>query len=147
MNYGRDRGRKEIEKYFNLQNKIRNISQKIAEGKSDYVDLSYFEHLKNELSTYEQKKCRGANFRSKAYWAIDSDKSTKYFLNLEKFKQENICIKELNAPEGTIYRNNEDFLKLEYEFYSNLYSCVHTDIDKTRELVHNIDNEVVVKIV
>lgn len=41
-----------------------------------------------DLCEYENEKCSGLMRRSKAQWANKSDKCTKYFLNLEKSRQE-----------------------------------------------------------
>ncbi|XP_071145378.1 uncharacterized protein [Mytilus edulis] len=76
--------------------KLQRISERIANG--EMVDLAYYENLKMELSALEEERCKGAILRSKAYWATESDKFTKYFLHflqLEKHKQESNCIKEL----------------------------------------------------
>jgi hypothetical protein len=40
--------------------------------------------------------------RSKAIWATEGDKNTKYFLNLEKYKQETNSVKELFNKNGLI---------------------------------------------
>lgn len=56
------------------------LSERIANGEK--IDIERYEALKSELSEFEIEKCRGAILRSKAQWANESDKCTKYFLNL-----------------------------------------------------------------
>ncbi|CAC5423428.1 unnamed protein product [Mytilus coruscus] len=106
------------------------------------IDVAKLESLKLELSAYELDKCRGAVLRSKAIWAVESDKNTKYFLNLEKYKQENNSIKELlNDNNESVYAT-EDILDLQYKFYKELYSCVDTDNDKMSELLDSVDTKI-----
>ncbi|VDI72673.1 Hypothetical predicted protein [Mytilus galloprovincialis] len=59
------------------------------------IDVTRLETLQLDLSKYELDKCKGAILRSKATWATEGDKNTKYFLNLEKYRQESNSVKEL----------------------------------------------------
>ncbi|CAC5361467.1 unnamed protein product [Mytilus coruscus] len=104
---------------------------------SDFRDNSYDTREENtHLTAFELDKCRDAELRSKAIWAVESDKNTKYFLNLEKYKQENNSIKELlNDNNESVYAT-EGILDLQYKFYKELYSCVDTDNDKMSELIY-----------
>ena len=70
-------------------------------------DVDKFEKIKLDLKNYEQKLCNGAILRSKAQWAIDGDKNTKYFLQLEKSRQENNSIKQLKNKDGKILNNSD----------------------------------------
>lgn len=78
--YSRNRIKEHNKEYFALQNKIKRLSERIANGEK--IDIERYEALKSELSEFEIEKCRGAILRSKAQWANESDKCTKYFLNL-----------------------------------------------------------------
>ncbi|VDH98260.1 Hypothetical predicted protein [Mytilus galloprovincialis] len=113
--------------FYRLERQINFLCEKAACGVD--IDVAKLESLKLELSAYELEKCRGAVLRSKAIWAVESDKCTKYFLNLEKYKQENNSIKELlNENNESVYAT-EGILDLQYKFYKELYSCVDTDND------------------
>jgi hypothetical protein len=46
------------------------------------IDVTKLENWKLELSKYEIEQSKGAILRSKAIWATEGDKNTKYFLNL-----------------------------------------------------------------
>ncbi|CAG2201188.1 unnamed protein product [Mytilus edulis] len=109
--------------FYRLERQINFLCEKAACGVD--VDVAKLENLKLELSAYELEKCRGAVLRSKAIWAVESDKCTKYFLNLEKYKQENNSIKEL------LNENNE-----------SVYATEDTDYDKMSELLDSVDTKI-----
>ncbi|CAC5367732.1 unnamed protein product [Mytilus coruscus] len=126
--------------FYRLERQINILCEKVACGVD--IDVAKLESLKLELSAYELDKCRGAVLRSKAIWAVESDKNTKYFLNLEKYKQENNSIKELlNDNNESVYAT-EGILDLQYTFYKELYSCVDTDNDKMSELLDSVDTKI-----
>jgi len=62
-------------KKFRIKNKLRKLSESSAEGKD--IDTAVFKNLQMVLRTLEQEKCKGAILRSKAKWAVESDKCTK----------------------------------------------------------------------
>lgn len=124
-------------KFFSIQSRLQRISERIANG--EIVDLAYYENLKMELSALEEERCKGAILRSKAYWATESDKCTKYFLQLEKHKQESNCIKELLNDNNESVCNTEDILDVEYKFYKKLYSSVEIDETVMNEFLENVD--------
>ncbi|VDI83660.1 Hypothetical predicted protein [Mytilus galloprovincialis] len=120
-----------------ILSRLQRISERIANG--EIVDLAYYENLKMELSALEEERCKGAILRSKAYWATESDKCTKYFLQLEKHKQESNCIKELLNDNNESVCNTEDILDVEYKFYKKLYSSVEIDETVMNEFLENVD--------
>ncbi|CAC5380623.1 unnamed protein product [Mytilus coruscus] len=79
--------------YFRLEKQINTLCEKAANGND--IDIAKLESLRLELSQYELEKCRGAVLRSKAVWAVESDRNTKYFFKFRKYKQENNSVKEL----------------------------------------------------
>ncbi|VDI58973.1 Hypothetical predicted protein, partial [Mytilus galloprovincialis] len=91
--------------YYKLERQINNICSKAASGM--VIDIAKLESLKLELSNFEIEKCKGAVLRAKAIWAVESDKNTKYFLNLEKYKQESNAIKELLNENGDTVSDTE----------------------------------------
>lgn len=123
--------------YYKIEKQINNLCEKASNGID--IDISKLESLKLELSNYELGKCRGAVLRSKAIWAVESDKNTKYFLNLEKYKQENNSVKELLNENNESVTDTEGILDLQHDFYRKLYSCVETENDKMEELLDSVD--------
>ncbi|CAC5411985.1 unnamed protein product [Mytilus coruscus] len=98
--------------------------------------------MKLKLKTYEDKICKGAILRSKAQWAIDGDKSSKYFLQLEKYKQNSNAVKELKTTEGKILTTSHEILEEVYKFHEELYSSIVINKDKAKENFEYISEKV-----
>ncbi|CAC5395162.1 unnamed protein product [Mytilus coruscus] len=126
--------------YYKLERQINNLCEKAASG--IVIDIAKLESLKLEMSNFEIEKCKGAVLRAKAIWAVESDKNTKYFLNLEKYKQESNAIKELLNENGDTVSDTEGILELQHSFFSDLYSCVTTDENKMSELLNYVTKTV-----
>ena len=68
-----------------MQTKIKNLEQNITnEDKSNE-----YKNAKNELENFYDDIATGVKIRSKCNWYRYGEKSTKYFLNLEKQKAVN----------------------------------------------------------
>ena len=68
---------------------ISQLSEKVIEYETNLEQLSEEEHTllantKLELENEQFDHIAGVMFRSKAKWAIEGEKNTKYFMNLEK---------------------------------------------------------------
>ncbi|KAK6165442.1 hypothetical protein SNE40_022369 [Patella caerulea] len=87
----------------------------------DY-DYSEIYELKNKLEQYEKQICDGAILRSKTRDALDTDKCSRYFLNLEKFKQESNIVKILKKSDGSIVNSTPEILEECVKFYTKLYT-------------------------
>lgn len=52
------------------------------------------------IAECEKEKCKGAIVRSRAKYAVEGEKCTRFFLGLEKKKQSKIFISELENDKG-----------------------------------------------
>ena len=77
---------------------------------------------KNELDKISYDRTRGACVRSKARWHEFGERSSKYFLNLEKRNYENKCITSLIKENGSSIKDPKEILKEQKRFYQFLYS-------------------------
>lgn len=139
--YGSRKAKERRKGFYFLQNKFDKLSNDFAEGKK--IDVTLYENLRLELQEYENTICKGAILRAKAKWAVDSDCNSKYFLSLEKHKQNSNCIKELLCNDGKIVSDTDGILEEEYNFYKSLYSCVNVDYDHMESLINCNDKRVV----
>lgn len=137
--YSKNRAKERNKEYYRIQNNLQRLSQSIADG--NCIDIEKYEKLKTDLCEYENEKCTGAILRSKAQWANESDKCTKYFLNLEKSRQESNTVKELLDENGEVKKNIDSILDMQYNFYSNLYSCVTVECESKNQLLSLIDKK------
>ena len=67
-------------------------------------------------------KLHGTLVRSRARWIEFGEKSSKYFLNLEKRNFVNKSITELKLSKDKSTKDQKEILKLQREFYKSLYS-------------------------
>jgi len=128
--YGKIRNKSRYKEYNYIQKQITKFHD--AANSQDKFDIVKYEQLRDRLATIEYELCQGAILRSKAKWAVDSDKNTKYFLSLEKFHQSKNSITELLSDEGNLLTDTNTILQEEYSYYEKLYSCVNVneeDID------------------
>jgi len=79
------------------------------------------EVLEREMSFYLANKAKGAQIRSKAQWIEEGEKSTAYFLRLEKHHQVTNMIKTLYNNEGELVHGSENTLSIMKAFYEDLY--------------------------
>ena len=66
------------------------------------------------------EKAVGAQIRLRAKYIEEGEKSTQYFLSLEKRRQTNNTIKKLINTEN-VYSTNKEILKYSTSFYKELY--------------------------
>jgi exonuclease III len=144
--YCKERNKQKYAEYYKIQNRLQSMSRLSAEGVD--IDIVKYQELKTKLEEYEQEKCNGAILRAKAFWALESDRNTKYFLNLEKHKQGKNGVSELCTENGNIVTDTESILKEQYNFYSSLYSCISVekeDIDSfAQNIVSSLDEDDVI---
>lgn len=129
--YGQERSKAKYNKYNTVQRKLNKLNEDLSAGKE--FNLMEYENLKHELAVIENEMCQGAILRSKAKWAVEGDKNTKYFLNLEKSRRKSNAVTEILNEDGDVVKDTLGILNEEYKFYSHMYSCVKTD---TRDIDH-----------
>ena len=76
---------------------------------------------------------QGAMIRSRARWFEEGERSTKYFLNMERRNFNNKCISRLKSEDNQIIEDKNQILGILKQFYSKLYLSSsknnETDID------------------
>lgn len=138
--YGKCRNRKQREKYNRIQKQLDSYTERM--GNDQDLNLNIYENLKYELSLIEYEKCQAAILRSKAYWAVESDKNTNYFLSLEKYKQNMNCVSEIVRDDGVIVTDTVSILNEEYNFYNELYNSVQINNDSLENFTSIITPDV-----
>ena len=99
-----------------LETKIKNLEQDIINEDK----LNEYKTAKDEFENFYDNGATGVNIRSKCDWYQYSEKSTKYFLNLEKQKAVNGTVKKIIKNDIEI----TDQLKIQHEirmFYEQLF--------------------------
>ena len=93
----------------------------------------YFE-LKKKWELIQTDKTNRIILRSKAKFVEEGEKSTKYFLNLEKRNFENKHMKAIINSEGRMINNSEGILKEQASFYHKLYTSNKNMTDDTNHI-------------
>ncbi len=93
---------------------------------------------KEKLNTYYLDRAIGAQIRSKAKWVEEGERSTSFFLNLEKQHQSHNSIKSVKY--GSLKASdNEGILDICTQFYSNLYKSTEIPDSKVDSYLKGIN--------
>lgn len=103
-----------------LEQQIKDIDLSLAE---EYRHAKFIERqeLKDTLDDLLKVNAQGAQIRSRAKWVEEGERSTSYFLRLEKHNQNNNRITRLMTDDGNYVDSDEDILNEAKSFYSKLY--------------------------
>ena len=136
---------------------ISQLSEKIDEMENDLsnTNLNILENSKQDLNQFLDDKSKACIFRSKARFAEEGEKPTKYYLNLEKSKFNARTCNALHDEKNKnkLITNTQGILRLQENFYKDLYKkdntvffeCENdTDIVITDDLKHQLNEEITV---
>ena len=111
----------------NLEDKIKQLDEKIIITNYNNAHIRQRDKLTDDLHYLVQKQKEGAKIRSRAKWLEEGEKSTKYFLNLEKKRVTTNTIKSLQKDDGTFTQSDIEILNEQHKFYSKLYEEKQTN--------------------
>ena len=118
----------------NLEDKIKQLDEKIINTNYNNTHIRQRDKLTDDLHHLVQKQKEGAKIRSRAKWLEEGEKSTKYFLNLEKKRVTTNTIKSLQKNDGTFTQSDIKILNEQHNFYSKLYEEKKTNEDMSRPM-------------
>ena len=75
----KERGKKELD----LQEELTKAKSKLENNPNDH-NKTYYNVVQEKLESFYEEKTKGVIIRARARWHEHGEKSTKYFLNLEK---------------------------------------------------------------
>ena len=89
ISYSKIRAKSNREIKNDLENKLKDLTNDL----NNYDKLQKYSKIKSELEEIYEKFVEGAKVRSRCTWYEEGEKSTKFFLNLEKKRalQGQIC--------------------------------------------------------
>ena len=90
-----------------------------VKASNDQIMNSYID-VKERLEKIYKHESRGAGIRARTRWMEKGEKSTKYFLNLEKSNVKKKEITQLKCDDNRIVEGNEDILKEAVDYFSKL---------------------------
>ena len=84
--------------------------------------VSKYSEVKQELKQIDDEKINGHIIRSKVRWHEEGERSTKYFLGLEKARAVKKHLQKLKLKDGRITTDPKEILSAQADFYRKLYS-------------------------
>ena len=98
--------------------------------------LNSYADVKEKLEKMYKTESKGAGIRARVRWMEDGEKSTKYFLGLEKSNAKKKEISQLKClKDGRVIIKNEDILEEVVKYYSQLYGKENFDVNKMRDYI------------
>ena len=99
------------------------------------------------LEQYMEYKSNGARIRSKYRWYAEGNKSTWYFLGIEKVKYSNKTMSVMLLENNAITKDEKQILKEQFKYYKRLYTvnpdiCFNLELDfpvLEKDLAKDID--------
>ena len=117
-----------------LENSILDLDKQILQNPTNFDNLkTERETKKRELDKLFEYKARGYQIRSRSKWVEEGEKSTSYFLRLEKRHQNFNKIDALKTHDDSIVRTDPEILDECVKFYSKLYSTTNPNPTKIND--------------
>ena len=135
VNYSKDIAREKKDEIKLLAENCKRFEEKSEGDTMNENDLIDYENMKQRLDNLMNEKTEGTILRAKVRWYEQGEKSTKYFLNLEKRNYSKKVMKKL-IVDGNLIENPNDIRRAQKEFYENLYTS-NNDAGVTQ----NLENE------
>lgn len=146
IRYSKQRNFMRKSKLEEMQKKMRREAEKI-DVNPEYGNEGFLK-IKEEIEEYEKEKSEGAKVRSRAQYALEGERSTKFFLNLEKSKQKRCFIMELENENGEKVTDLVGIIEAVQKFYEKLFKkegvkqeCVDVILDSLEARLEEDERE------
>lgn len=103
-----------------LSNLLLELTSKKDKGEA--VSEEELVSVKRELSELELSRAQGTILRARANWSRYGEKSSRYFLNLQKRKSKDKVISSLITDDNTEITNIKEILEYERSYFQSLYT-------------------------
>ena len=132
ISYSKNRSKERKAVETKLQNDYFNAN-KDFESDPNELNKTRLNELKEKLELYYDEKTRGVIIRARARWYEHGERSSKYFLNLEKRNHVKKHIRKLQVN-GSLTTDPSTILLEQKHFYMNLYQSRSKDAEKERSI-------------
>lgn len=135
-----------VKRNYFLKKKERELRQKVQyeleciEKDEDHGVEDYL-LAKNVLDEYEKKKCYAAIVRSRVQYAIEGERCTSFFLNLEKRRQEKTYITELINGKGEKVNDLVGILDTVERYYECLFKKEEVNDSCMDKVLDHVDTK------
>ena len=138
IQYSKQKAMERKEKEMNLQKEFAKAKQ-LFDSDPNTNNANAFNSVKEKLELLYEEKLQGIIIRSRARWWEHGEKSTKYFLNLEKRNHVKKHVRKLKTSGSTI-TDPFSILSEQKRFYQELYTSQIKKAENTRATEHFLNN-------
>ena len=121
-----------------LESKVNTLDQEIQTSCNAEEMIAERRLLKQQLDAIYLDKAIGAQIRSKVNLVEEGERSTEYFLSVEKHRQDHNCIKSLKTN-GVTHIDDTEILKVACDFYTELYRSKNPNIEDINRFIENVN--------
>ena len=108
---------------LDLEKKIDELHKKISDSPTDKdLFLTQLHETRHQLDTLTSTEIKGIITRARLQWVEEGERSTKYFLGLEKAASKRKALTNLVTDSGDIVTSQDDISKHVVAFYKALFS-------------------------
>ena len=116
-----DKAKKRKARRLELESKVKEFEEQLTTASNNQL-INDYNKCKEELESLYDYITDGTILRSHATWYKKGEKSTKYFLNLEKRNKTKSHVRKLINPDGSEETNSKNILANIKSFNSKLYT-------------------------
>jgi len=138
IQYSKRKAMKRKEKEMNLQKELAKAKQ-LLDSDPNADNANALNSTKENLELLYDEKLQGIIIRARARWWEHGEKSTKYFLNLEKRNHFKKHVRKLKTS-GSIIADPYNILSEQKRFYQELYTSRTKYVDNTRATKFFLNN-------
>ena len=121
-----------------IEQKITNLDKILIHDRNNTNIKKTRDNLKSRFDTLTINKADGAQIRSSAKWVEQGERSTSYFLGLEKSRQVNNTINCLLSDSNAVCDTDQDILKQCTDFYNSLYTSRNPSDEKINKFYRKL---------
>ena len=97
--------------------------------------------IRSQLEIRELERARGAAMRAGMKFVEDGEKSTKFFLALEKYRSQSNTIKKLEDPHGRKITNEKAIVDEIGKHFEKIYNATNITYEHASETIDNFFND------
>ena len=131
INFSKQRAKQQKNDEAELVKKAQNLKRKLAKKETQEL-LAEHDKIIRELESISLQRTRGACLRSKARWFEWGERSSKYFLNLEKRNYQNKYINKLKKDDSSTITDPTEILNEQQRFFQTLFSSQNPAVDDAK---------------
>jgi len=136
IRYSKEKAKQRNDKERIIQQEYEEATRHFEKDPNDY-NRSRFNEIKEKLELLYEEKTNGIIVRARARWHEHGERSTKYFLNLEKRNHVKKHIRKL-VISGAITTDPYQILSKQKNFHYNLYKTKAIDKDSIKSFLNNL---------